>query len=99
MKRIDEVTMERVELLAKLSLSQEQRETVMEEMEKLLEYMDDLKELDTEHVDALVHVLPQVNVFREDVVCMEDGRELLMQNAPKSKEQQLVVPKTIQTES
>lgn len=97
MQRIDEATMDNVELLAKLSLSQEERGKAMSEMEKLLTYVDKLRELDTEHVDELVHVLPQVNVFREDIVTNGDGRRLLMENAPRSKEEQLVVPKTIQS--
>ncbi|MBE5876342.1 MAG: Asp-tRNA(Asn)/Glu-tRNA(Gln) amidotransferase subunit GatC [Lachnospiraceae bacterium] len=95
MQRIDEETMERVELLAKLSLSEEERACTMAELEKLLAYMDELKELDTEHVDALVHVLGQVNVFREDEVTNTDGSKMLLKNAPKSKAGQLVVPKTI----
>lgn len=97
MQRIDDATMDNVELLSKLSLSWEERSKAMGEMEKLLTYVDKLRELDTENVDELVHVLPKINVFREDVVTNGDGRILLMENAPKSKEEQLVVPKTIQS--
>ncbi len=95
MQRINEQTMQQVELLAKLSLSEEERACTMVEMEKLLAYMDELKALDTENVDALVHVLSKVNVFREDEVTNTDGSRMLMENAPKSKEEHLVVPKTI----
>ncbi len=95
MQRIDEETMEKVELLAKLSLSTEERERTMTELEKLLMYMEELNELDTDKADAMVHVLPEVNVFREDVVLNADGRAMLMQNAPVKKEGQLVVPKMI----
>lgn len=95
MRGIDEETMERVELLTKLSLSPEERERTITELEKLLAYMEELNELDTENVDAMVHVLSGVNVFREDVVQNTDGRAMLMQNAPESMEEQLVVPKTV----
>lgn len=98
MQRIDDRTMEKVELLAKLSLEEDERKHAMEEMEKLLTYMEELEAIDTTTTEALIHVLPKENVFREDRVTNGDGRESFMRNVPKSRDGQLVVPRTIQTQ-
>lgn len=94
-KKIDDVTMDNVEILAKLALSSEERTKAMEEMEKILAYVDKLNELDTSEVEPLVHVMPGVNVFREDEVTNGDGSEESLMNAPKKKENQYMVPKTV----
>lgn len=94
-KKIDDVTMDNVEILAKLALSDEERAKAMEEMEKILAYVDKLNELDTNEVEPLVHVMPEVNVFREDIVTNEDGADKSLMNAPKKKDNQYMVPKTV----
>lgn len=93
-KRIDDAVMDNVELLAKLSLGSEEREKVRGEMEQILDYIEKLNELDTDGVEPLVHILDEVNVFREDVETNGDGREDALANAPKSKDGQYMVPKT-----
>jgi len=94
-QKIDDKTMENVEILAKLNLTDEERSKARMEMEKILAYVDKLGELDTDKVDPLVHILPEVNVFRADVITNGNGREDALANAPKSKEGQYQVPKTV----
>lgn len=94
-RRIDDCTMENVEILAKLALTSQEREKVRMEMEKILDYADKLKELDTDQAEPLVHILPEVNVFREDEPAGLDGREEALANAPQSKDGQYLVPKTV----
>ncbi len=63
--------------------------------QKIQEYIDLLKEVDTKGVEPLTHVLERENVFREDEVTNIDQREKMLANAPQSKEGMFVVPKTI----
>lgn len=93
-RRIDDATMDNVELLAKLTLEPAEREKVRREMEQILNYVEKLNELDTETTEPLVHILQETNVFREDVVTNGDGLRDAMANAPKSKDGQYMVPKT-----
>ena len=93
--KIDDAVMDNVEILAKLSLEKEERKKVMAEMEQILDYVEKLNELDAKECEPLVHILPDTNVFREDVVTNSDGKEDALLNAPKKKEGQFVVPKTI----
>ena len=94
-KIIDDETMENVCILAKLSLSEEEKEKAKAEMQKMLDYVEKLDELDTSEVEPMSHIFQDENVFREDVVTNGDNKEAMLANAPKAKEGQYQVPKTI----
>lgn len=93
---IDDATIEYVGILAKLELSDEEKEAAKKDMGRMLDYIDQLNELDTSGVEPMSHVLPVRNVFREDVVTNGDGREETLLNAPERKEDMFVVPKTFE---
>ena len=92
---ISDETIEYVGILAKLELSEEEREKAKKDMGEMLNYFDKLGELCTDGVEPMSHVFPVNNVFREDVVTNGDVREEILKNAPAEKEGMFVVPKTI----
>ncbi len=81
-------------ILAKLEMDDNQRMQAKNDMEKMLEYIDRLNELDTEGIDAMSHSFNQVNCFREDIVTNEDDTENILSNAPQKENNMFVVPKT-----
>ncbi len=93
--KISDETIEYVGILAKLELSAEEQETAKADMEKMLDYIDTLNELDTEGIEPMSHVFPVNNVFREDVVTNGNGVEQTLANAPLAKHDSFKVPKTI----
>lgn len=88
-------TMEYLEILSQISLTEEEKQETAGELKKILDYMEKLEELDTNGVDPMSHVFPVQNVFREDIVEEEDQREAMLENAPQKKEGQYLVPKTV----
>lgn len=92
--RITEEIIEYVIILAKLELSDEEKEQAGRDMGNMLEYIDRLGELDTTGVEPMSHVFPVRNVFREDVVTNGDGSRETLQNAPEEKDNMFVVPRT-----
>ncbi len=92
---ISDETMEYVGILAKLELSEEEKEQAKKDMEEMLDYIDQLNELDTSGVEPMSHVFPVHNVFREDVVINGDGSKDALANAPSKKDGGFKVPKTI----
>ena len=82
--KISDETMEYVGILAKLELSREEKEAAKADMEKMLDYIDTLNELDTAGVEPMCHVFP-----------VHDNKEQTLANAPLRKEDSFVVPKTI----
>ncbi len=93
---ISDETMEYVGILAKLELSDEQKEQAKKDMARMLDYIDMLNELDTSGVEPMSHVFPVNNVFREDEVANGDEREKILKNAPAKKEGSFMVPKTVE---
>lgn len=91
---ISDETIEYVGILAKLELSEEEKEQAKKDMGSMLDYIDQLNELDTTGVEPMSHVFPVENVFREDVVTNGDSREEILANAPEEKDGAFVVPKT-----
>lgn len=96
MKKISwDETMEYLEILSQISLTEEEKQETAGELKKILAYMEKLEELDTDGVEPMSHVFPVQNVFREDIVEREDQRDALLENAPQKKERQYLVPKTV----
>ncbi len=93
---ISDETIEYVGILAKLELSDEEKEQAKKDMGEMLDYIDKLNELDTSSVEPLSHVFPVHNVFREDVVVNGDDRDNMLKNAPAEKDGSYQVPKTVE---
>jgi len=94
-ERITDKTMDEIEILAKLSLTDEEKEKSRNEMQKMLDYVELLNSLDTDNVEPLTHLFPIENVFREDVEEESTPREEILKNAPEEKDVQFLVPRAI----
>ena len=81
-----------VAALAHLELTPAEVERFTSQLNGILEYMDQLNELDTSGVEPTSHVLPLSNVLRED----EAGRDEVLANAPQQDRDHFVVPKIIE---
>ena len=93
---ISDETIEYVGILAKLDLSQEEKEAAKKDMGRMLDYIDMLSELDTSGVEPMSHVFAMNNVFREDVVTNGDDKDNMLKNAPECKDGAYKVPKTVE---
>ena len=107
--KIDDKTVEYVAELAKLELSEREKDGLTHErakadLERILAYMETMKELDTKGIEPMSHVLPLKNVVREDIVRQteplsqkkEGEQNALLDNAPIQKDGYFVVPKTVE---
>lgn len=93
---IDDETITYVGILAKLDLSDSEKEEAKKDMGRMLDYIDKMNELDTEGVEPMSHIFPLSNVFREDVVEHGDRSEAMLKNAPEQKDGAFKVPKTVE---
>ncbi len=94
--KISDETIEYVGILAKLDLSDEEKEAAKKDMGRMLDYIDLLNQLDTDGVEPMSHIFPVHNVFREDVVTNGDDRENMLANAPEQRDGAFVVPRTVE---
>ena len=93
---ISDETIEYVGILSKLKLDESEKEQAKKDLAEMLDYIDQLGELDTEGVEPMSHVHPVSNRFREDVVTNGDGREQVLANAPEERDGAFVVPRTFE---
>lgn len=80
--KITRSEIEHVAKLARLELSEEEKETFTGQMDAILAYVDKLSELNTDAVIATAHAVPAENAFRNDVSVPSLGVENALLNAP-----------------
>lgn len=93
--QIDQNLILKLEELAKLELSAQEREQLTEDLNKILDMIKKLEEPDTSLVEPLVYINDQVNVLREDVVRNQVTREQAFSNTPSHDGQYFKVPKIL----
>ncbi|MCC5875632.1 MAG: Asp-tRNA(Asn)/Glu-tRNA(Gln) amidotransferase subunit GatC [Candidatus Sumerlaeia bacterium] len=86
---------EHVALLARLELSEEEKVQYAGELSRILDYVEQLSELDTSGVEPTAHPLPIRDVFREDEQRPSLSNEEALANAPRREEGCFVVPQIV----
>ncbi len=87
---------EHVAKLARLDLSEEEKEMFTAQLSAILKYAEKLNELDTENVEPTTHVLHVSNVMREDEVKESLPIEKVLRNAPDDEDGQFKVPAVLE---
>lgn len=86
---------EYVGLLARLKLSEEEKELFTVQLNAILDYMEKLNELDTSAVEPTFHVVSHRNTVREDEMRNSYPQEASLENAPDKAKGCFRVPKII----
>ena len=84
---------EHVAKLARLELTEEEKEKFTKQLGDVLKHVDAMNEVDTSNVEPMAHAIDFVNVMREDEVYYEQTIEELMKNAPDEENGFFRVPK------
>ena len=84
------------EAMAKLNLSDIEREWVQTRAERLIADFSHLSAINTDEVEPLIAVLDIQNVLREDISSKLVTREYLLENAPEQYDGYFQVPKTLE---
>lgn len=90
--RLSREQVEHVANLARLALTDEEKELFSEQLSSILEYAERLQALDTSEIPATASVLPLENVLRDDEVRPSLSHEDAMQNAPAQSDGYFEVP-------
>jgi aspartyl-tRNA(Asn)/glutamyl-tRNA(Gln) amidotransferase subunit C len=86
---------ERIALLARLDLSQEELSVMTDQLDNILSYIEKLNEVDSGNVLATSHVLAINNAFREDIPSQSLARGETLNNAPDQNGEMFKVPKIL----
>ncbi|MGH7261561.1 MAG: Asp-tRNA(Asn)/Glu-tRNA(Gln) amidotransferase subunit GatC [Nitrospiraceae bacterium] len=93
--RITKQDVEHVAKLARLEITETEKETFAQQLSGILTYVEKLNTLKTEGVEPTATVLGQTNVFREDKARPSLPVEKVLANAPEWTDGFFVVPKII----
>lgn len=93
---LDEVG--RVAFLARLELSDAEKQRLTTDLNNILDQFARLQELDTADVPPTSHSIPLQNVFREDTVRPSLPREAAVANAPEKRDGNFIVPQIMDAE-
>lgn len=93
---ITKADVEHVAHLARLKLSEEEKEAFTRQLNAILEAAGKLQELNTEGVEPTAYAIPMQNVFRPDEVRSSLPRELVLANAPDVVNGMFRVPKIME---
>ncbi|NOY65495.1 MAG: Asp-tRNA(Asn)/Glu-tRNA(Gln) amidotransferase subunit GatC [Nitrospirae bacterium] len=94
--RISSKEVEHIAMLARLKLTEEEKELFSEQLSKILDYIEKLNELDTVDVEPTSHVIPLRNVFRKDEPAQSLSVDDALKNAPDRAGSFYRVPKIIE---
>ncbi len=86
----------RVALLARLQLTAEEENRLTAELDKILQYVEQLNQLDTSQIEPFTHAVQTVNALRKDEITNHPRPTDLLANAPQKDGTFLKVPKIIE---
>ncbi|MEZ4984882.1 MAG: Asp-tRNA(Asn)/Glu-tRNA(Gln) amidotransferase subunit GatC [Saprospiraceae bacterium] len=93
--QIDDALIFRLEKLARLQLSAEEREVIKSDLANILTMVEQLQEVDVEGVEPLVYVNAAYNRLRKDEIQGQVTNEEALASAPDSEGAFFRVPKVI----
>ena len=94
--KITKKDVEYVAALSRLELSEAEKENYTVQLKAILEYADQLNELDTEGVEPTYHVMLVTNAMRKDEVRQSMNSGKVLMNAPETQEGYFKVPRIIE---
>lgn len=96
MSHIDLKTVEKIAHLSRLEFSDVEKQEMVVGLDKILGWMEQLNEVDTDNVEPLIHMSAELNIFREDAVHTHLNHKKALFNAPNKDSDYFRVPKVIE---
>lgn len=93
--KIESSTVDKLAELAKLEFDASARKDIIDDLNRILAFVDKLNELDTENAEPLTYMTDETNVLRKDEVKQLITQEQALSNAPKKDSDYILVPKVL----
>lgn len=94
--KVDHETLHKIAHLSRLEVKPDEEVALINSLNGVLTWMEQLNEVDTTGVEPLTHMSAETNVLRDDVVANQLPREQALMNAPQHDEQFFEVPKVLE---
>jgi aspartyl-tRNA(Asn)/glutamyl-tRNA(Gln) amidotransferase subunit C len=96
MEKINKETVDKLATLARLEFDGKEKEEIVHDLNRMLDFVSKLNELDTSGTEPLIYMNEDGNGLREDEVKQEITHEQALSNAPKKDAEYFRVPKVIE---
>ena len=93
---VDTTTVRRIAHLARIAVAEDEVEHLKNELNGILAFVEQLREVNVEGVEPMTSVTPMAMKKREDVVDDGDIAEDIVKNAPAAEDHYFVVPKVVE---
>ncbi len=94
--KIDRQTIEKVSKLARLELSEPEKDEFSKQLSDIITYVEKINELDTANVETADHVVDLGNVFRQDTVLTSIDKSEVEKIAPDFQNNHFIVPRILE---
>jgi aspartyl-tRNA(Asn)/glutamyl-tRNA(Gln) amidotransferase subunit C len=94
--KIDKDTLSKIAHLARLEFDDKDTNKMLDDMNRMIAFVEKLNEVDTDGVEPLTTMSHEVNVLREDEVQPHLSHEAALKNAPKKDSDYFRVPKVLE---
>ncbi len=93
---VDENTVRRIAKLARIAVTEEELAPLAKDLSTILDWVEQLGEVDTDHVAPMTSVVEMEIKMREDIVRHDNLQKQVTHNAPQSEDGFFTVPKVIE---
>jgi aspartyl-tRNA(Asn)/glutamyl-tRNA(Gln) amidotransferase subunit C len=94
--QVDEATVQRIARLARITVTADEAKALETELSGILNWVEQLDEVDTSNVEPMTRVVPIAMAKRKDVVTDGEIPDQVTKNAPQTEDHFFVVPKVIE---
>ena len=97
MSTIDDILLAKLEKLSSLRIEDDNKDKIKNDRAQMLEFVNNLNEVDVSNVEATFSTISGGTPFREDIAIQnKEISDSILKNAPKSEDNYFVVPKIIE---
>lgn len=93
--KLDENTVTKIAGLAKLEFNGKEKNEILQDMNKMLDFVDKLSEVNTDGITPLIHMTDETNILRPDVARTDITQKEALKNAPKKDSTYFKIPKVL----
>ncbi|MCH8545228.1 MAG: Asp-tRNA(Asn)/Glu-tRNA(Gln) amidotransferase subunit GatC [Cryomorphaceae bacterium] len=90
--------LEKIAHLAKIELSEDEKQGMLRDFNKILHFVEKVKELELDNVEPMIYVSDRNNATREDVKGKESSQQDALKNAPDHDTDYIKVPRMVKSE-
>ena len=93
---MDKKTVTTISYLSRLKIDEEKEEKITNDLENIIKFVDQLKDVDTSDIEPLTNPLEKTAKTRDDIVTADNLKKELLEIAPSSNEDYFLVPRVVE---